>query len=81
MDAAQGLHYGRHIAMQSQNRRQEKAYGERFEGPPGCGRKRQKAAESGRMSAQGRSEGNQTLSSFTVASMSISSSEKINVVP
>lgn len=71
MDTAQGLHYGRHIAMQSQNRRQEKAYGERFEGPPGCGR----------MSAQGRSEGNQTLSSFTVASMSISSSEKINVVP
>jgi hypothetical protein len=45
MDTAQGLHYGRHIAMQSQNRRQEKAYGERFEGPPGCGRKRQKAAE------------------------------------
>lgn len=41
MDTAQGLHYGRHIAMQSQNRRQEQAYGERFEGPPGCGRKRQ----------------------------------------
>lgn len=52
---------------------QERAYGERFEGPAGCIRRVQPAGPG--------SEYDQTLSSFTVASMSISSSEKINVVP